>query len=294
MKKYCSSNMFDKIVMAVGMMIIVVVAYPLVYAVSASFSDPETIFTGEMWLFPKGFNLNAYKEVFKSRDIFIGYKNTVIYAVTGTVINVVATTMAAYPLSRPDLAGRNGITFFLTFTLFFGGGMIPTYLTIQSLNMVDTFWVMVVPGAVSVTNMIIMRNFFKHSIPGELIEAAYVDGCSNIGNMLRVVLPLSKSILAVMVIFYFVGHWNSYFDALMYLSDKSRYPLQVFLRQILVQNQPGDIIGGTGSTDSAQLQLLFETLKYAVILVSSLPVLLLYPLMQKHFVKGIMIGSVKG
>lgn len=289
-----SDLIFEAVVVTLGVFIIIVMGYPLVYVLSASFSDPMTISNGSMWLLPKGFNLNAYKEVFKSKDIWIGYRNTVIYAVTGTFINVVMTTMAAYPLSRPDLAGKNVLTFLITFTMFFSGGMIPSYINIQNLHLLNTMWSMVLPGAIGVTNMIIMRNYFQHSIPGELVEAAYADGCTNLGVLFRIVLPLSKSILAVMFIFYFVGHWNAYFNALLYLDDKGKYPLQVFLRSVLIQNNPGDMLGGEGSQDSSQLQLIYETLKYAIIVVSSVPVLVMYPFVQRYFSKGIMMGALKG
>lgn len=289
-----SDLIFGAVVVILGVFIIIVIGYPLVYVLSASLSDPTAISDGSMWLLPKGFNLNAYKEVFKSRDVFTGYKNTVIYAVTGTFINLAMTTMAAYPLSRSDLAGKNVLTFLITFTMFFSGGMIPSYINIQNLHMLNTMWSMVLPGAIGVTNMIIMRNYFQHSIPGELVEAAYADGCTNLGVLFRIVLPLSKSILAVMFIFYFVGHWNAYFNALLYLNDKEKYPLQVFLRSILIQNNPGDMLGGAGSQDSSQLQLIYETLKYAIIVVSSIPVLILYPFVQRYFSKGIMMGALKG
>jgi len=270
------------------------VAYPLIYVFSASLSDPISILNGDVWLLPKGLHFNAYKEVFKTPGVLIGYRNTILYAIVGTFINMVMTIIAAYPLSRRDLMGGNFITFFITFTMFFSGGMIPTYLTIKSLNMLNTFWVMVIPGAINVTNFIIMRNFFQYSVPNELIEAAYVDGCFNIGILWKIVLPISKSILAAITIFYLSGHWNTYFDALIYLSDKNKYPLQVFLRQILIKNQPGDMMRQVDSTTTADLQLLFEVLKYAIIVVSSLPMLILYPMLQKHFVKGIMMGSIKG
>lgn len=285
---------FGIVATALALLIILLTGYPLVYALSASFSDPLSLSNGQMWLLPKGFTLNAYKEVLKSKDVFIGYRNTIIYAVVGTFIDVAMTTMAAYPLSRPDLSGKNLLTFLITFTMFFSGGMIPSYINIQNLGLLNTMWAMVLPGAIGVTHMIIMRNYFQHSIPGELMEAAHVDGCSNLGVLFRIVLPLSKSILAVMFIFYFVGHWNAYFNALLYLDDKIKYPLQVFLRSILIQNDPGDMLGGSGSQNSSQLQLMYETLKYAIIVVSSIPVLIIYPFVQKYFTKGIMLGSLKG
>ncbi|OON99027.1 MAG: sugar ABC transporter permease [Epulopiscium sp. Nele67-Bin004] len=297
-KKYNTQGFDDKLfsffIHFFAILTIMFTSYPLIYALSASLSDPQALVSGEMWLYPIGFNFDAYEAVFKSSEIFTGYKNSIIYAVVGTSINVFMTTLAAYPLSRPDLYGKNAFTFLITFTMFFSGGMIPTYLTIDSLGLINTMGAMVLPGAISVTNMLIMRNYFTTSISEELIEAAYVDGCTNIQTLVQIVLPLSKSIIAVMVIFYFVGHWNSYFSALIYLRDDNKYPLQIFLRRILIQNESGDLYGGGGSMDGATFSLLYETLKYAVIIVSSIPVLILYPFIQKYFQKGIMIGSVKG
>lgn len=285
-------RIFYIVVYAVSVLLLALVAYPLIYVVSASFSDPMTVISGEVVLLPKGPTVKAYAEVFKSDEIMTGYVNTIRYTLVGTIINMVLTTMAAYPLSRPDLKGKNTITIIITFTLFFSGGMIPTYITIKNLHMLDTIYAMVLPGAINVTNMLIMRNFFQHSIPNELIEAAYVDGCSNTGILLKIVLPLSKSIIGVLVIYYFVGHWNTYFNALLYITSESKYPLQVFLRQLLIQTSAADLSGASDSV--AELAILSETLKYAVIVVASLPALVIYPFMQKFFTKGIMIGAIKG
>lgn len=293
-RRTTEDRVFSLCVYALGTVFMLLAAYPILYVLAASFSDPEMIVSGQVFLLPKGLQLRAYEAVFKSEDVLIGYRNTVLYSITGTVINVVLTTVGAYALSRPDLAGRNLLTFLISFTMFFSGGMIPTYITIRNLQLLDTFWVMVLPGAVSATNLIIMRNFFQHSVSQEIIEAAWVDGCSNAGTLWRVVLPVSGSIVAVMVIFYFVGHWNAYFDAMIYLSDKNRYPLQVFLREILIQNQLGDMSGGAEAVGQSEMTLLYESLKYAVIVVATLPILLVYPFMQRYFVKGIMMGSVKG
>lgn len=293
-RRTTEDKVFSLCVYALGTVFMLLAAYPILYVLAASFSDPEMIVSGQVFLLPKGLQLRAYEAVFKSEDVLIGYRNTVLYSITGTVINVVLTTVGAYALSRPDLAGRNLLTFLISFTMFFSGGMIPTYITIRNLQLLDTFWVMVLPGAVSATNLIIMRNFFQHSVSQEIIEAAWVDGCSNAGTLWRVVLPVSGSIVAVMVIFYFVGHWNAYFDAMIYLSDKNRYPLQVFLREILIQNQLGDMSGGAEAVGQSEMTLLYESLKYAVIVVATLPILLVYPFMQRYFVKGIMMGSVKG
>ena len=293
-RRTTEDRVFSLCVYTLGTLFMLLAAYPILYVLAASFSDPELIVSGKVFLLPKGLQLRAYEAGFKSEDVLIGYRNTILYSVTGTLINVVLTTVGAYALSRPDLSGRNVLTFLISFTMFFSGGMIPTYITIRNLHLLDTFWVMVLPGAVSATNLIIMRNFFQHSVSQEIIEAAWVDGCSNAGTLWRVVLPVSGSIVAVMVIFYFVGHWNAYFDAMIYLSDKNRYPLQVFLREILIQNQLRDMSGGAEAVGQSEMTLLYESLKYAVIVVATLPILLVYPFMQRYFVKGIMMGSVKG
>lgn len=287
-------RVFMAAVYGLSVLLLVVIAYPLLYVVSASLSDPMQIMSGNVVLLPRGVNLKAYQEVFRSSEIMLGYRNTIAYTLVGTTLNIILTTMAAYPLSRPDMAGRNLLTILVSFTMFFSGGMIPTFLTIKNLRLLNTFWVMVLPGAISVTNLLIMRNYFQHSVPNEIIEAAYVDGCSNIGTLLRVVIPISQSIFGVLLIYYFVGHWNSYFNALLYLNDRSHYPLQVFLRQILLQNSLSDMASGTSGDSQAEVALLYESLKYAVIVTASVPALIIYPFMQKFFAHGIMIGSIKG
>ena len=284
---------FGAAVYIVATVILLIVAYPLIYVVSASFSDPLDILTGKLILFPKHVQFRAYRAVLVSKDVLLGYRNTILYSVAGTVINIVLTTSGAYCLSRRDMYGRTAITFMISFTMFFSGGMIPTYIVIKNLNLLNTFWVMVLPGAISATNLLIMRNYFQHSVPQEIIEAAYMDGCSNVGTLIRVVLPVSKSIVAVMVIFYLVGHWNSYFSAMLYLNDRSRYTLQVFLREILIKNDLGDMGAGSESS-SVEMTLLYESLKFAVIVAATLPMMLFYPFMQRYFVKGVMMGSIKG
>jgi putative aldouronate transport system permease protein len=267
--------------------------YPLVLVLSSSLSSPYEVIQGKVWLFPKGINFRSYQLVFQDNSIMSGYLNTIGYTLVGTAINLLLTIAGAYPLSRRDLCGRNVVTFFLAATMFFNGGMIPTYLLIKALHLYNNFWVMILPGAVSMWNLIIMRNYFEHSIPNELLEAAKIDGCSNIGALVRVVLPLSKPIIAVMVIFYGVGHWNAYFNALLYLSDEKKYPLQLVLREILLKSNTDAMTGGGGES-AADQQLMVESLKYAVIVVASIPVLILYPLLQKYFVKGVMVGAIKG
>lgn len=219
--------------------------------------------------------------------------NTLLYTTTGTALNVLMTIAAAYPLSRADFNGRGIFTAIIVFTMFFSGGMIPNYLLVKELGMLDTIWAIIIPSAVSVWNIIIMRTFFQSSIPKEMQEAAFIDGASNMRVLWRIVLPLSGPILAVMVLFYAVGHWNSYFSALIYLSDRTNYPMQLFLREILVQGQMQEMVDI--SDDSLARSLMdAEAIKYAAVIVTNLPMLLLYPFLQKYFVKGVMIGAIKG
>ncbi|TBL79480.1 carbohydrate ABC transporter permease [Paenibacillus thalictri] len=287
-------RIFDVAVYTILTVIMLGTLYPLLYIVSASFSDPMSIIKGELWLLPKHVTLSAYQKVFQNPDILLGYRNSAIYLVVGTAVNIVMTTMGAYALSRPDFRGRYVLTLIFTFTLLFNGGLIPTYLVYKNwLGLYNNLWAMVIPGAVSVWNMIIMRTYFQTSIPGELYEAAYIDGCSNIRTLTSIVLPLSRPIIAVMIMYYGVAHWNSYFTALIYLNDHWRLPLQMVIRSILIQDNMNGMAGGDGESLVEQL-LLVEGVRYAVIVVSSLPMLLLYPLVQKHFVKGVMMGAVKG
>ncbi len=290
LRNFNSNTVYLIVVYTIAIVAALVWLYPLVFVVSASFSSPEALIAGEVFLFPKDFSLAAYEYIFKNENILTGYRNTIFYSVVGTVYNMLLTICAAYPLSRPDMKGRNFFTVMITFTMFFGGGMIPTYLNLNSLGLLNNPLVMFVPSAISATNFIIMRNYFTHSVPNELIEAAHMEGASQLQILSKVVLPLSKPILGVITIYYMSGHWNSYFSALIYLSDEQLMPLQVFLRRILIiGNMDG---GGTGSTMNDQL--IYESLKYGIIVVSTLPMLLGYLLVQKSFKKGIMMGSLKG
>lgn len=276
-------------------MITLIILYPLLFVVFASLSDPRLIFDNVLLLWPKGFTLDGYKRVFDNPDIWMGFKNAVIYTVLGTAVNVIMTTLAAYPLSRRDFRGRNVITILFTFTMFFSGGLIPTYLVNQELGIINTMWVMILPGAVSVYNMIIMRTYFQQNIPLELEESAFIDGATDMQLLLKVVLPLSTPIIAVMMMFYGVGRWNGYFDAMIYLSDRELFPLQLILREILVQNQMGDSANqATMSTSQSEVNLIKQSIKYAVVVVSSVPVLIFYPIVSKYFEKGIMVGAIKG
>lgn len=274
-------------------LILITIIYPLWFVIIASVSDPARVLGGQVVLWPKDFTLQGYRMVFRDPMIMTGYRNTLFYTVTGTAINLVMTILAAYPLSRKDWVGRGFFMGMLMFTMFFSGGIIPTYLMMNSLGMVNTVWAMILPGAVSVYNTIIMRTFFLNSIPPELQEAAQVDGCSNTRLLLQIVLPLSKQILAVMVLFYGVAHWNAFFNALIYLTESKRYPLQLVLRSILIQNTASQDMLGDLDTMGSRV-MMAETIKYALIIVSTLPMMILYPFLQKFFEKGVMVGAVKG
>lgn len=285
-------KVFDTINVIILSLVLVIILYPLIFVASASISDPIRVLQGEVWLLPKGINLESYKLVFSHDKIMTGYRNTLFYTILGTLINLVMTTLGAYPLSRRDFRARSFFTLLFTFTMFFSGGMIPTYLVVKQLGLLDTIWALLLPGAVSVWNMTIMRNFFQTSIPFELQESAMIDGCGNLSLLLKIVLPLSVPIIAVMIIFYGVGHWNSYFSALIYLTNQNKYPLQLVLRSILMKEETSEIIAADDSV--IRRQMMAEILKYAAIIVSSVPVLLLYPFLQKYFVHGIMVGALKG
>ena len=290
-KRNSDEALFDIIVNVLAALILVVVLYPLLFIVSASISDPALVLNGEVVLLPKQLTLEAYRNVLQNNQIWNGYGNTILYTAVGTAINLAMTTLAAYPLSRPDLPGRGVIMFFVTLTMFFSGGLIPSYLLVKNLGMVDTMWALIIPGAIATYNLIVMRTYFQSSIPWEIQEAAHIDGCSNWKLLTHVILPLSKPILAVMVLFYAVGHWNSYFNALIYIRTKDLYPLQLVLREILMVSQADAVDSNVGLESKV---LLAESIKYVVIIISSLPVLVMYPFVQRHFVKGVMIGSLKG
>lgn len=273
---------------------VIAVLYPLYFVIIASISDPSAIYSGEVWLLPKKITFEGYQRIFRDNSIWVGYKNSLIYTVVGTAINIALTLTGAYALSRKDLPGRKFFMLFLTFTLFFSGGLIPTYLVIKDLGMLNSIWAMVIPNAISVINLIIARTFLENTIPDELLEAAVIDGCSDAQFFVKIILPLSKPIIAILVLYYGVGHWNSFFDALIYLRDDSLYPLQIILRNILVQNQVNTTQMAMDAASYAAQQRVAELIKYGVIIVASIPVLTLYPFLQKYFVKGTMIGAVKG
>ena len=268
------------------------VAYPLYFVIIASVSDPIAVYEGRVVLYPIKPTLEGYARIFSYESLFVGYKNTILYTLVGTAINVVLTVTAGYALSRKELVGRNVMMMGVMFTMIFSGGMIPTYLLVRQLGLYNTMWALIPPGAVSTWNLIVCRTFFQQTIPDELREAADLDGCGDVAFFLRVVLPLSSSIIAVMVLFYAVSHWNSYYNALIYLSSTSKYPLQLVLRNILIVNTMDDMVNDV-ATQAAQ-QRMGDLIKYGMIIVSSLPLLILYPFLQKYFVKGVMIGAIKG
>ncbi len=272
---------------------LLVVAYPLIYIISSSFSSTLAVTSGQVWLLPVDFSLEGYKAVFRNDKILSGYGNTIIYTFVGTAFNIVMTVLAAYPLSRKVMPGKKIITLYFMFTMLFSGGMIPNYLLMNKLNWLNTLWVMVIPNAIGIWNLMITKTFYENNISEELFEAAQLDGCTHVRFLTSIVLPLSKAITAVLLLFYAVGHWNSFFDALIYLSDQKKYPLQIVLREILILNTI-DVNMVYDPVEMANKIGLSELLKYSLIIVASLPVWCVYPFVQRHFVKGVMLGAIKG
>ena len=273
---------------------LVVILYPLLFVIKASFSHGVTVMSN-FSLIPEKFSLEGYKAVFEFKQVWVGYRNSAYYMILGTTVNLFVTICAAYPLSRSDLKGKNLFMFLFVFTMYFSGGLIPTFLLVRNMKMLDTVWAMVLPGAMSVYNMIVMRTYFKTQIPEDLLESAELDGCGNIRFLMFIVLPLSTPIIAVIGLFYAVGHWNSYFPALMYLISPKKFPLQIVLREILVLNRMLEIMNMQLDEDEIlMLEQRANLMKYSLIVVASLPVLIIYPFVQKYFVKGIMIGAIKG
>ncbi len=272
---------------------LLVVLLPLIYVVSASFSDSKAVVSGEVWLLPVRPTLKGYTAVFENPQIMTGFLNSFIYMFAGTAVSLVLTVLAAYPLSRGELAGKKLFNGLFLFTMLFSGGMIPSYILLRDLNMLNTRWAIIIPTALSVWNLIITRTYYQNTIPGDIYEAAYLDGCSDLRILFSIVIPLSGPILAVMGLYYAIGQWNSYFNAMIYLKDQELFPLQIILRNILIQNQ----MSGQMITDVKQLermQGMAQLLKYSVMVVSCLPLVALYPFVQKFFVKGVMFGAVKG
>lgn len=274
--------------------LLLVVLYPLVYLASASLSDPVAVASGRMWLWPVDVTFGGYARTLRNPDLWRGLRNTAFYTVLGTLINLAVTLPAAYALSRRDLPGRNVITGFFVLTLFVDGGLVPRYLLVRQLGLLDTVWALVLPGAASAWLIVVARSFFQTGVPGELQEAAELEGCSAFRFFWKVVLPLSKPITAVLALFYAVGHWNGYFGALIYLTDRDLYPLQLVLREILVQGELSAAVMTGDATSVAEQVRLAGVVRYAVMIVSALPLLLVYPFVQRYFVKGVLVGSLKG
>lgn len=286
-------KVFNGIVIAIVTVLALIVLLPMINIVACSFSTPAAVSSGKVLLWPVDFTLDNYKLVLHYEDVWIGYRNTIFYTVAGTLINLVLTMFCAYPLSVKSFSGRRFLNKMLMFTMIFSGGMIANYILIRDLKMINTIWAVLLPGAINVYNVMITRTYIETSIPRDLEESARIDGCSYFMYFLKFVLPLAKPIIAVIAMYYAVAHWNSYFTAFLYLSDDNLYPLQLFLREILINSQ----MDASGITDPEMLlamQGVSDALKYVVIVVSTLPLMCIYPFVQKHFVKGVMIGAVKG
>lgn len=297
MVKGFKDKIFDAVMDILGMLLIISVAFVIIFVISASISDPRLVATGKVYLLPKGINWEAYKSLFNYGDVWIGYKNSIIYTLIGTFVNIAVTVLTAYPLSRKDFKGKNIITLYFIITMYFGGGLVPSFLVVKACGMYNTMWALLIPGAVSVYNMVICRTYFQSSVPYEIQESAKIEGCSDFGILFKIVLPVSGPVIAVLVMFFALGHWNNYFSALIYIQDRAKYPLQVFLSEILVKSQQ-TVISSLMSEEQlryAQKQAdQAELLKYALVIVSSLPFMIVYPMLQKFFVKGVMVGSLKG
>lgn len=286
-----ADRIFDIVNYTLLALVALAVLYPMYFIIVASFSDPVAINNGQVRFWPVGFNTMGYEKIFENTKIWRSYSNTIFYTGVGTAINIILTLMLAYPLSRKKFFARKVLLLMVMFTMYFQGGMIPTYLWMNDLHLYNTPWVMVLLPAINVFNLIIAMNFISNNIPEELYEAASIDGCSHFTFFTRIILPLSKTIIVVLLLYYGVAHWNEFMNGLIYLRDEGLYPLQLTLRNILLQNQAS----GLGDVDSIiEQQKAAELIKYGAIIVSTLPVLVIYPFLQKHFEKGVMVGSVKG
>lgn len=291
-----SDKAFDAVNKILVTLITLVIIYPLIFVVSASISDPAAVNTGKMWLWPVDMTLDGFKRVFQNEAIWLGYRNTIIYTAVGTLIHLTILLPCAYALSRKELLAKKIFLWFILFTMLFNGGLIPTYLVVKALGMLDSIWAIVIPNVVGAWSILVARSFFEQTIPDQLVEASKIDGASDFFIFRKIVLPLSLPIIAVMALFHAVALWNQYFSALIYLSDDKLYPLQLILRQILVLNEVSaeGIAEGAGTAESFVDQVKTASLvKYAVIIVSALPLLIVYPFLQRFFVKGVLIGSIK-
>ncbi|MBE6884955.1 MAG: carbohydrate ABC transporter permease [Ruminococcaceae bacterium] len=299
-RKTMSDKVFDTINLILLILITLIVLYPLYFTIIASFSDPHAVAKGEVVFFIKGFTVEPYKNVFINDEIWIGYANSIFNTVVSVLLNLAITIPAAYVLSRDEIKLKGAFMGFFVFTMYFSGGLIPSYLLVKNLGLVDTRWALIIPAGFSVYNMIIARTFFKANMAQEIYEAARIDGSSEFGIFFRLVLPLSGAIIAVIALYVAVGHWNSWFSALLYITNKKLYPLQYVLRSILILNQEMNIVNVDSMESGEAMQALMrrkymaEGMKYSIIFISSVPMLIAYPFVQKYFVKGVMIGAIKG
>jgi putative aldouronate transport system permease protein len=298
MKSRGQDVVYTALIYAIVIVFFAAVAYPLYFVIIASVSPPQEVYAGHVIFYPRGFSLAGYKKILEYTDIWVGYRNSVVYTFAGTILSVLVTLMTAYPLARRDFRGRGPLMFFFVFTMYFGGGLIPTYLVVRSLGLLNTVAVMVLPGITSVWNIIIARTFIKSFVPYELFESAEMDGCSHFHYFIKVLLPLSSALIAVIALFSGVGYWNAFFNALIYLREKRLYPLQLVLRDILAAQQTAaaDAMSrlSIDVKDEMERKALADLIKYGTIVVASAPLLVAYPFLQKYFIKGVLIGSLKG
>ena len=290
-----SDKIFYTVVNIIMLFALLTVIIPIMNVISNSISEPNAVLQGKVFLLPEGFSLDGYKAVFEDNRIITGYTNTIFYTAVYTFLGVFVTILCAYPLSRPDLKGRNVLMFMVTFTMLFSGGIIPNYLLVRDLELIDSRWAIILPGLINAYNIIVARTFFQTSIPAELLEAAKVDGCGNSRFVVSIVLPLSKAIIAVLALYFAVAQWNAWFNAYLYLSNPVKYPLQLVLKEILFANSmaaSGEIM--VGGEEAEKMNALSEVLKYSAIMVSCIPIWCAYPFVQKYFMKGVMIGAIKG
>jgi len=290
-KANLSSVLFDSFINLILALVLLVTLYPFLHVASVSLSDPYAVMQNRVSFYPVGFNLNSYKSVLSNPYIWISYKNTIVYTVVGTCVNMVMTTTMAYSLSKKYLFGRKFFSVFTIFTLFFNGGIIPNYILINKLGLIDSMWALILPIAIGTWNLMVMRTYFE-GLPSEIEESAAIDGCNPLQVLVKIVLPVSKPILATITLFYAVWHWNMYFSPLIYLNDKEKYPIQIFLQQILITGETS-FANTVVSIEDTHL-LISDTVKYATIIVAILPIIIVYPFLQKYFIKGVLIGSVKG
>lgn len=293
--KYGSGYIFYGITYFLMFLALILVLLPIMNIIACSISDPNQVMQGKVMFLPKGISWAAYRAVLSDDKIVSGYANTILYTAATTVLGVLVTVMCAYPLSRKDMKGRNILMFMVTFTMLFNGGIVPNYLLIRDLGLINNRWALILPGLISAYDIIVARTFFQTTIPDDLLEAAKLDGCSNTKFILSIVLPLSKAILAVLSLYFIVANWNAWFNAYLYMNDANKYPLQLVLKEILLANSmPSGDVGAVADSSGVRMDALSEVIKYASILVACVPIWCIYPFAQKYFVKGVMIGAIKG